>query len=111
MSALGIAMLILGCSETSAPCVPLFVEKSAYASLDSCERQSTAVLESHLDMDWPVIMARCMPHNQLPAINHQAAASGLVEQAGDGAFVSNTADRLPDEGRNRQTADLLRRLN
>lgn len=110
MSALGIAMLILGCSESPDPCVPLFVEKSAFASLESCERQAEAVLESHLDVDWPVIMARCMPHNQLPVI-HPEAASGLVEQAGDRAFVGNTADRLADEGGDRQAPDFLRRLN
>ena len=110
MSALGIAMLILGCSETPAPCVPLFVEKPAFQSVESCEDQSEAYLFSHLDAPWPVLMARCLPYNQLPRID-PAAAKALVEEAGDRAFISNTADRFANERGDGQAPDFLRRLH
>ena len=107
---LAIAMLILGCSETPAPCVPLLAEKARYTSVESCEAESAFYLERHLDKPWPVLMARCLPESQLPALA-QPSASGSVEQAGNRAFIRDTPHRLANEGRNREAPDFLRRFD
>jgi len=107
---LAIAMLILGCSETPAPCVPLLAEKARYATMESCEAESAFYLERHLDKPWPVLMARCLPEGQLPPLD-QSAQGSSVEQAGNGAFIRDTPHRLANEGGNREPPDFLRRFD
>ena len=52
---------ILGCGEGEAPCQQVRMLETRYESQATCTAATDAVLLKNADVDFPVIVARCVP--------------------------------------------------
>ena len=57
---------ILGCGEAEAPCEQVRTLETRYESQASCSAATDAVLLKNSDVDYPVIVARCVPAGAKP---------------------------------------------
>lgn len=53
-------LAILGCGEGTASCEPVATMPTHYVSADACDSESDAAIRSHIDADYPVVVAQCM---------------------------------------------------
>jgi hypothetical protein len=54
-------MAILGCGEGDTACQQVTIADTHYQSAEACDKASAAVIESHSDAPYPVIVAQCRP--------------------------------------------------
>ena len=57
---------ILGCGEAEAPCEQVRTLETRYESQASCAAATDAVLLRNADVDYPVIVARCVRAGSSP---------------------------------------------
>ena len=74
---------ILGCGEGEEPCQQVRMLETRYESQASCTAATDAVLLKNADVDYPVIVARCVPEGARPqplkASEVELPGSGTVE--------------------------------
>lgn len=59
---------ILGCGESDAPCRELRIAEPRFASAAACTAATASVLERHLDLPYPSVVAQCRPADARPAL-------------------------------------------
>ena len=57
---------ILGCGEGDLPCQQVRMLETRYESQATCSAATDAVLLKNSDVDYPVIVARCVPVGSQP---------------------------------------------
>lgn len=60
-------MAIMGCGEAEAPCLEVGRVDARYESREACVAETEAQVLRHAGIDYPVVVAQCLPAGARPA--------------------------------------------